>query len=88
MVLRLFKGLLEFALELLRLDLLLFRALSKQGLAALSFLPCVWIVLVTFAACLFGTEASLATALGRTAAVALGWLPVLLWFRRGSRRGV
>jgi len=61
---------------------------GARRLAALSFLPCVWIVLVTFAACLFGTEASLATALGRTAAVALGWLPVLLWFRRGSRRGV
>ncbi len=52
-------------------------------LAALSFLPCVWAVGVVLAVCLWGTEASVMTALVRTAAVVLACLPVLVWLRRG-----
>jgi O-antigen/teichoic acid export membrane protein len=51
--------------------------------AARSFLPCAWAVALVFAACRWGTEASVATAMLRSLAVALAYLPVLAWLGRG-----
>lgn len=58
---------------------------GRWGFVILSFLPCAWAVTAVFVACRWGTEASVATALLRTLAVALAYLPVLAWLRRGLR---
>jgi hypothetical protein len=56
---------------------------GRRKFAALSFLPGVWAVSTVFVACRWGTEASVTTALLRTAAVVLAYLPVLGWLGRG-----
>lgn len=58
---------------------------GRWGFALLSFLPAAWASAAVLLACRWGGEASAATALLRTAAVLLAYLPVLAWLGRGLR---
>ncbi|HYM81460.1 MAG TPA: oligosaccharide flippase family protein [Candidatus Limnocylindria bacterium] len=58
-------------------------ASGRVGFAVQSFVPALWAGGLALAACAVGPAESVAAALARTAAVGLGYVPVLWWFGRG-----